>query len=712
MDPNTLIDQLINRSEFSENITYTRELLQDLQDGFANKYVLYFGDDYNDFGYRVLIQQRGYAGSVLPMIGTNDPVTLEWESDNDFYNPIKGSRCNINLMVTDAVGYDNFYAEPEQSYKVLLQWFGYDAPPPASGPQTWNTFWTGYLVADTFKEAVLTKPYAISLTAIDGLGTIDSYILDPIIYNPQFTTESAYPLQIKIISNILRNLNLGLEIWANHEWITYRELIFGSTHAAFDCFLDGGNQLSTKDILTAILNSTNSRIFQSNNKWCIIPNSCYEPEAFTTQIQSNAVALGYQPTNILAQKTAYIIANGTEIANFETFDSFGNYLGGILNDAHLSLPGDTQNIGSDLMVEYLPPYQTVEINYDVSQFNRRKYEVNPNQFFHYHNQGYTIENGVIGRYDYTINDSPYSYRNLQYVTNENFNIPAITTQMVPTSENIFFSRKSSCELSIQYLYDSDLVTTADFNYQFEYSIKITYGFTTFITKYYNADDSTWSGLSQYIVSEVTNTNKLKNWVTTSTQFILPDDIGQYANITLEVIIYRPYLSTAVGYNANYIGEISLQSVDESQLTNHTFSLRQSNNTNVFSEDRVSIDHITGFSTFPEDNVINGIEARRPRDYYTGWEPTTRSEIINQEILNDFRKNLQRYEGTLKNNHYRPLNMLNRVWINFGASVLQLPDSCYIDSMAVNLKRNEYKVNMHLPNIDTDQVATKNNRFTK
>ena len=122
--------------------------------------------------------------------------------------------------------------------------------------------------------------------------------------------------------------------------------------------------------------------------------------------------------------------------------------------------------------------------------------------------------------------------------------------------------------------------------------------------------------------------------------------------------------------------------------------------------------LTGFSTFPEDNVINGIEARRPRDYYTGWEPTTRSEIINQEILNDFRKNLQRYEGTLKNNHYRPLNMLNRVWINFGASVLRLPDSCILDTIEANLKRNEYKVNMHLPNIDSDQLAVETNQFKK
>ena len=712
MDTRTLVDQLISRSEFAENKSGASATIGDLRDAFGNKYVLNFGDDYNDFAYRVIIQQRGYVGAVLPMVGTNSPVELEWEGDDDFYQPIKGSRCTINLMVTDDIDYDDFYTQPEKSYKVLLQWYGYDAAPPLTGPSTWNTFWSGYLVADTFKEAVLTKPFPISLTAIDGLGTIDSYVLDPIVYNPQFTTEAAYPLQIKIIADILRNLDLDLEILANHEWITYRQLLFGSTHAAFDCFLSEGNQLSTKEILTAILQSTNSRIFQSDNKWCIIPNSCYEPEAFTNQILANTISLDYQPTNILAQKTAYIIANGTEISSFERFNKFGTFIDLVLKDAHIEMPSEVQNINADLIVEYLPPYKTIDINYDVSQYNRRKYQVNPNQFFAYQNQGYTIDNGSIGRHDYTIGDSFYSYRNLQYVTNESFNIPAITTQMIPGNDNVFFNRKSKCELNIQYLYDSDLDTTADFNYQFEYSIKITYGVTTFLTKYFNADDNSWSGLTQYIVSEITSINKFKNWITTTNSFDLPDDIGQYANITLEVIIYRPYLSNASGYNANYIGEISLQAVDESQLTNHTYLLTQANNTDTYKDDRVSVDHITGFSTFPSDNVDNGIESRRPRDFYSTWEPTTRSEIVNKDILNDFREHLQRYEGTLKNNHYKPLSMLNRVWINFGASVLQLPDSCYIDSMQANFKRNEYKVNMHLPNIDTDQLAVETNQFKK
>ena len=192
----TFNNQLIGRSEFSENVLNADRLLTDLRPAFGNKYLLEFGDDYGDFKYRLIIQERGYAGAVLPMIGGADPVVIKWEGDDDFYEPIKGSQCTINLMVTDLVSYDDFYNAPEKTYKVLVQWFGYDAPPPASGPKTWNTIWRGWIVADTFKELVGTTPYPITLNAYDCLGTIDDYEITAAAYQPQFGVENVYPLQI------------------------------------------------------------------------------------------------------------------------------------------------------------------------------------------------------------------------------------------------------------------------------------------------------------------------------------------------------------------------------------------------------------------------------------------------------------------------------------------------------------------------------------
>jgi len=292
----TLINQVESRSETFENILNATEILENLQNRFATKYRLEFGDDYNDFKYRVIIQERGYSGAVLPMIGGSDPVVLKWEGDDDFYEPIKGSQCTINLMVTDSVTYDDFYNEPERSYKVLLQWYGYNGE--GGGPSRWNTFWSGWLVYDSYKEFVTTTPYPITLTAIDGLGALDDYFLNPVTYRPQFGASNQYPSQIKLIADILREINLDLEIIATHEWVTYEDQLYIANSAAFDSFLFNGKQMNAKEILTAILQSTNSRIFQADNRWCVIPNSCYDATAFSNSI--------YLPRE---SSTAFIIAN-------------------------------------------------------------------------------------------------------------------------------------------------------------------------------------------------------------------------------------------------------------------------------------------------------------------------------------------------------------------------------------------------------------------
>jgi hypothetical protein len=75
---------------------------------YGVKYRLEFSDVLGN-GKKVEILQDGYTGAVLPMIGTGNPVQIVWDQDDDFYQPIIGSSCNVNLMVTDDVQYDNFW---------------------------------------------------------------------------------------------------------------------------------------------------------------------------------------------------------------------------------------------------------------------------------------------------------------------------------------------------------------------------------------------------------------------------------------------------------------------------------------------------------------------------------------------------------------------------------------------------------------------------
>ena len=92
------------------------------------------------------------------------------------------------------------------------------------------------------------------------------------------------------------------------------------------------------------------------------------------------------------------------------------------------------------------------------------------------------------------------------------------------------------------------------------------------------------------------------------------------------------------------------------------------------------------------------------DFYRSRDKTNYlksiEEITTQQVMNDFRDFVIRYEGDLYNNNTNPIGY-NKIWINFGSSVLQEPVSCYIDGINYNVKRNLYSVILHVPNQDDD-----------
>ena len=86
---------------------------------YGVKYRLEFSDVLG-YGKKVEILKKDYTGEILPMIGGANPVSISWQSTNDFYNPIIGSKCQLNLFVTDDVSYDDFYKFDEREYKVVV----------------------------------------------------------------------------------------------------------------------------------------------------------------------------------------------------------------------------------------------------------------------------------------------------------------------------------------------------------------------------------------------------------------------------------------------------------------------------------------------------------------------------------------------------------------------------------------------------------------
>ena len=89
--------------------------------------------------------------------------------------------------------------------------------------------------------------------------------------------------------------------------------------------------------------------------------------------------------------------------------------------------------------------------------------------------------------------------------------------------------------------------------------------------------------------------------------------------------------------------------------------------------------------------------KRPRDTVN----KSLEQIITQDILNDNRKFLRKYEGTFRAMTEEFVGLHNKLWINFGDDILQEPVSCYIDAMKYDVKNAEYVMRLHVPNQDDD-----------
>lgn len=81
------------------------------------------------------------------------------------------------------------------------------------------------------------------------------------------------------------------------------------------------------------------------------------------------------------------------------------------------------------------------------------------------------------------------------------------------------------------------------------------------------------------------------------------------------------------------------------------------------------------------------------------------ELVTQEILNDYREYVKRYEGKFHNGNLDPIPVAlhNKIWFKFNDLTEDV--TAYIDSMTYNIKRNEYDLVTHIPNQDDDLTST-------
>ena len=191
----------------------------------------------------------------------------------------------------------------------------------------------------------------------------------------------------------------------------------------------------------------------------------------------------------------------------------------------------------------------------------------------------------------------------------------------------------------------------------------------------------------------------------------PYPSGNTGSYELTLYLHNAYQTTSTsGFTEMYYDSIQLEykAFDGTSRTDifSKFDLLQ------FQRERTA--DLSGVKLSGGFYLTNDKYSKITGDYYRSRDKTNYlksiEKITSQQVINDFRNFVIRYEGDLYNNNTNPIGLHNKVWINFGTSTLQEPVSCYIDGMTYNVKKNLYSAIMHVPNQDDDQTSTFNIRF--
>jgi hypothetical protein len=713
-------------------------------------------DDVLGNGKRLEILQDSYTGDVKSLVGSGDPVVIKWDADDDIYSPIIGSTCTINLFQTDDTDYDSFFNADEREYKVVInaaqtvsdiykervQQDGgfieakscidstitgyYDTASyfnkrvlddggvtesldcigevlTLERRNIFTTYWAGWLVTDQYTEVMAPNPQPVTLKAIDALGELNAY-------TPSVDTDSRI---LDYLVTGLNNLNLDLDVYVNNDIRHVLLNIFGNDFY-FNIEKFNGNNISAeaidlqlfddkyeffnyKELIETLLLNINARVYQSNGKWVIANNSTYSEIRVQDDIQNILQDGGTLPTDIEQRRLNYLKQN-------VEFTSFRKYNYSTLNEtaykeqALNKIKYDVTPLDQSLVREFERGFKEIEVEVE----NTRVIDKDRNTSFEYGNTGYTISYGSIVSNDIRKTGIKSFKSNMRQFSSGNPSITLFSTD--------YYIQDGGAERKIEtsYYFDTGNVqqTSASTGY-FWYNIT---AFNGSSFRYYNTNTNAWSSTVSYQKIEFTK-DAADKWVNQSIN--IPPDTASTFNgpgVSTNLTVYAPYAPFFTNYQNIYIDNVAIRqntsvSTPNLKASRSKYTLLQSSTTNSVIDNKKYKFQIGG------GNVFGGVIGAD----YTRYEPNFLisnayqlpylREVVLRQQLNDYRGTLTRYEGTLYNNNSQPLSMLSKVWVNFGENILQENNSCIMDGLEYNVKRNTYNVIMHTSNQDNDVSAT-------
>ena len=626
---------------------------------YGVKYRLEFSD--NQLNKKKLeILKKDYSGTIFPLISDGDPINIETKSDDDFYEPIIGSNCTINLMVTDDVNYDNFYEYDEREYKVKLYF--------ETSSSVYSLYWQGWITNDIYQETMISTPYLLTINANDGLGTLNGY-------NSWFPSDSDTCTLWQIIYKNLQNIGLEQDILISNDIkistdTNWKNVFSNITIDKRGIFYKNYILNDAKKMLRTILMAINCKIFQSYGSLNIINCSSYNDQRIIEGVQNGT----YSGSGILTAKQGFLNGGSEQIKYF-----LYNYLGieqsNSTNNYLKSVKLNLTPVEQSLFREVRKPLKKYSMLTDISQ---QDIDLNYNASFEFDMQNWIVDFG-----SYVLDDTPFAgLKNFKF---DDF-----------TSTDDIFTEKLHSDNS------GNIIQSQGYNFICSVRVDTSSSIVNFpwYVRYYDAGAASY----QYWIDSV------NSWSASSGILWNKNTIerrGKYVDIRSSITnppssgvcsigIGTPYIN---GVSVStYVDNLAIRLADRGVVYN-SIDFNRVINTNIKNSAVLEHDNILIGNTTTETFLgayLNNPTFKRCNDP----NGITMEEIVTQQRLNDFKIFNKSYDGVyILNDAYSAVTMANKIWINFNN--LQETDSAIIDNISYNVKSGRYHIRCHIPNNYTD-----------
>ena len=230
----------------------------------------------------VNIYEDGYAGTIIEYPCISLQIQYIPRSD-DTFEPIYVSQLNLSIDVTDNVAnMPDFTTLNDRKYFVRVM----------SGS---NIDWQGWVLSDNVQYIFSTGRKELAFNAIDGLGILeripffiadDTTLVDiftAIFYIKTALLKLEYPLDYDIVSGV----SFYSDDMDNRTDDPTADTL-GQSYINYATFIDD-NQIATNclDVLTKIVRSVGSRLFQAKGNFYIVPLTQFAQDSYYVTIYNS-----------------------------------------------------------------------------------------------------------------------------------------------------------------------------------------------------------------------------------------------------------------------------------------------------------------------------------------------------------------------------------------------------------------------------------------